>query len=225
MTDTTDDDDDQIVLDMKAAEADADAGAKAYQSLIDTKTEDFTRWTITIKGLRALCTIAYAEAQTTNKRSQAFRNAMGALLQKRRWAALAHIDRQTRSTCYRLMDRIEDVARWYATEVSSEDQMRWKHPDAIAKHCPTQYLSSGEGHNKPPRKPAKKKKKPATSAETERLKALLLRLIHLVINSKDLVKIKREAAKLLDQVMTPEDPNDDLPDDLQREAPDDYGGA
>src|SRR5262249_3743948 len=148
----------------------------------------------------ALRNLAFNEAHTSDIRSYAYRQKIGELLEKKKYAALAQIDKQTRSTRYKLMDHIEEISVWYASQAPS-DQMRWKHPDAIAKHCPKHFVAGGKGGNKP--KPGKKK--PVIDAEIERLKALLIKVI------KRLAKYEPEAVELLDQV-TAQDPNDSLDD-------------
>ena len=133
-------------------------------------------------------------------KSQAYRDAMSALLTLRKYSIYDQIDKQTRSDCYRLMDRLEDIDLWYAN-LPTQDKLRWRHPTTIAKHCPKHLLSGGmRGHNKP-----KGEKKPPVTYETERLKALLIQVI------KRLVKYEPEARDLLDQV-NPADPDDDIGD-------------
>jgi hypothetical protein len=195
-------------LDMASIDADIVAGARAFTKLLTHARDDWTSWSITIIGLRALRNLAFAESHTSDIKSYAYRQKIGELLEKKKYAALAQVDKQTRSTAYKLMDHIEEVSMWYATLAPAE-QMRWKHPDAIAKHCPKHLVAGGKGGNKP--KPGKKK--PLIDAEIERLRALLILVI------KRLIKHEPDAAELLDQV-TPHDPDDAL-DDLNG---DDEGG-
>ena len=157
-----------------------------------------------MRGLRSL---AYAKAGTTSMQAQAFRDAMSGLLTLRKYSVYDRMAKQTRSDCYRIMDRLEDVHRWYRTELDIDEKMRWKHPGTIAKHCPPEYLSSMRSHNKPPPKPAAKRKPPLVNFETERLKALLMILI------KELLRLdpqNKVALDLLDQIH-PSDPSDEIP--------------
>jgi hypothetical protein len=93
------------------------------------------------------------------------------------------------------MDRIDDIAIWYVG-LSSNDQLRWKHPDTIAKHCPSQYLSGGIGHNRP--KAKGKKKRPETANE-ERLRNICLNAMA-ALKREDITK----ALALLEGVYQPD---------------------
>jgi len=199
ITATTDAD---TVLDMESVDADIAAGAKAFKNLMERRTDDWTDWSIIIRGLRALRNLCFAESQTSNIKAWAYRQAMGGKLQMRKYAIYDQIDKQTRSDCYKLMDAVEDISTWYAG-LPAADQLRWKHPTTIAKHCPKQYVSGMRGHNQP--KKIAKKPKPIVSAEIERLKALLISVI------KRLAKHEPDALDLLDQI-SPVDPNDRLDD-------------
>jgi hypothetical protein len=64
-----------------------------------------------------------------------YRQELGALLQLRKHAIYDRIDKQTRSSCYKLMDSIDEICDWYIT-LPASDQLRWKHPDSIVKHAP-----------------------------------------------------------------------------------------
>jgi hypothetical protein len=197
-------------LDMASIDAEIVAGARAFTKLLTHATDDWTSWSITIIGLRALRNLVFAEAHISDVRSYAYRQKIGELLEKKKYSALAQVDKQTRSTAYKLMDHIEQISTWYAT-LAPSDQMRWKHPDAIAKHCPKNFVAGGKGGNKP----KQGKKKPLIDFEIERLRALLILVI------KRLIRHEPDAAELLDQV-TPQDPDDAL-DDLYGNDRDDEG--
>jgi hypothetical protein len=95
-----------------------------------------------------LQSLAFAEARTTDTRSHAYRDAMGNLLRRKAHAAYDQIDKPTRSFMSKLCDSIEDVDVWYGT-LPASDRLKWKHPQAIAKHCPKRLLAGpGIGHNK-----------------------------------------------------------------------------
>jgi hypothetical protein len=200
-TDTnTDNDSEPTVLDRAAIDRDIAAGAKAFKELLQNAALDWTHWSATILGLRGLRSLAYERAISNNMKSQAYRDAMTYLLGLRKYSIYDQIDKQTRSDCYRLMDRLEDVDAWYAAKVSTADKLKWRHPSTIAKHCPKEYLSGGlRKHNKPP----DKLKRSVVSAETERLKALLIKVI------KRLVQYEPGAIDLLDQIHL-SDPDDPL---------------
>ena len=128
---------------------------------------------------------------------------MSALLMKRKYAVYDQIDRQTRSTMYKLCDRIEEITLWYAS-LPGPDKDRWKHPDAIAKHCPQQLLE-GRMRNVPK---GKGKKKRAATAEEDRLRQLLLALIYEFV-----MPVNPERARELIKLVYPEgDPNDSISD-------------
>jgi hypothetical protein len=188
-------------LDRAAIDHDIAEGAKAYQALLKNADLDWNYWFKTILGLRGLRALACARAGTANMQSQSYRDAMSYLLTLRKYSIYDQIQKQTRSDCYRLMNRLEDIDTWYSA-LPVDDKLRWKHPTTIAKHCPKQFLEGGlRRHNKPP----KTIKKPAVSAETERLKALLVQVI------KRLAKYEPAALDLLDQLHL-SDPDDGVGD-------------
>jgi hypothetical protein len=203
-------DDPENVLDLDAVDAEIIAGAKAFTALLTHAADDWTRWSITIRGLRALRNLAFAQAHTSDILSHAYRKQIGELLKKKKYAPLANVDKQTRSVAYKLMDNIEEISTWYAA-LPAADQMKWKHPEAVAKHCP-KHLLPQKGHNKPePRVPTIKRFNP----EIERLKALLLQVL------KRLIKYEPGAAQLLDQISPSIEP--DKPD--SKAKPDGVGGV
>jgi hypothetical protein len=187
------------LFDRRKIEREIKQGAKAYGELLDHVGDDWNRWHVTIRGLRGLCTLAFAEAGTSDRNSFAYRQAIGVLLQQRQYAIYDRIGKHTRSICYKLMDRLEEISLWYET-LDPQQRLRWKHPEAILKNCPRHLVAGGRGHNKPPAK----LKKPPTHPEIERLKALLLAVI------KRLAKHEPSAIELLDQVNPPADPDDGL---------------
>src|SRR5262249_44986010 len=145
MTDTDTDtalDDAEQVLDMESIEADAAAAVKAYSALLHHAADDWNSWAITIRGLRALRDLAFSKAHTSDIKSWAYRQEIGALLRLRKYAVLDNIEKQTRSTCYKLMDNLDQINVWYVS-LSPADQLRWKHPDSVAKHCPRHLVSGG----------------------------------------------------------------------------------
>jgi len=196
----TEDTEDMPELDMASINEDIAAGAKAYGKLLRNATDDWKNWDLTIRGLRALRNLAFAQSRSNNLNSQAYRQAMSALLQQRKYSIYNNIDTGTRSTCYKLMDNIEEISLWYET-LSAQDQLRWKHPDTIAKHCPSQLVKKGERKAK-----EKGKKKKTVPAEVERLRALLIKVI------RRLMVYEPDAVELLDQVGDPGDPDDDVSD-------------
>ena len=197
-------DDDNQPLDWAEIDHDIAAGAKAFGELLRNAGRDWTHWSATILGLRGLRTRAFAKAGTTNMQSQVYRDAMSALLVLRKHAIYDQMKKQDRSDCYRLMDRLEDVDVWYSG-LANDDKLRWKHPGAVAKHCPKEYLSGMRQHNQP--KPVRKAlKKPPVNPEIERLRALVDQLI------KRLAKYEPSALDLLDQLYQadPDDRTDNL---------------
>jgi hypothetical protein len=145
--------------------------------LAQHRGDDWTHWDLVIKGWRALRAIACNKAGTNNMASQAYRDAMGELLTLKKYAAYNSLDKQTRSTMYRLCDNIEEITAWYFSDkVSDADRMRWKHPDTIAKHCP-QNLLAGFGKNKPRAASGKPVKKRGSSANEDYLRSLLIAVI------------------------------------------------
>jgi len=165
---------DDGTIDMPSAEADIRLGAAKLAELLEHSGDDWKeRWAVVIVGFRVLRNLAYGMAQTTNIRSQAYRNAMSELL--RQYPIYERIDPPTRSAMYRLCDRVEDVTHWYLG-LSGPDKFRWKHPQTVVKHCPKHLLTDNQcGHHKQPKKPGKKKR--GASAEEDRLRALLLEVI------------------------------------------------
>src|SRR5262249_35889356 len=78
---------------------------------------------------------ARSKAHTSSISSGHYKAELGALLQLRKNSVYDQINKQTRSSMYKLMDRIDDIQEWYIT-LEANDQLRWKHPDSIVKHCP-----------------------------------------------------------------------------------------
>jgi hypothetical protein len=189
------------VIDKATLETEIVAGARAFSKLLNHAADDWTSWSITIIGLRGLRDLARAQAHTSDIQSYAYRQAMSHLLQLRKYSVYDQIDKPTRSACYKLMDSIDQLSVWHAT-LAPADKLRWKHPQSIVKHAPRSLVEGGKGHNKPKQK---NPRKPVTSAETERLKALLIRVI------QRLIKYEPEAASLLDEV-NPPDPDDGVGD-------------
>jgi hypothetical protein len=189
------------VLEMPAVDAEIADGVKALNHLFRHAGDDFTKWEIVIKGFRALRNLAFANAHTSDIQAYDYRQAMGSLLRQRKYAAYDHLDRPTRSACYKLMDSIEDISVWYVA-LPAADKLRWTHPQSIVKNAPRHLVAGGKGHNKPKKTG---KKKPLIDAEIERLKALLIKVI------QRLAKYEPEAMQLLDQI-TPQDPDDSLDD-------------
>lgn len=203
---TTDDDDTSEVLDMDAVNAEIIAGARAFEKLLRHASDDWNSWSVTIRGLRALRSLAFDRAGVNDIKSDAYRKQIGGLLELKKYSAYSHLTKQVRSAAYKLMDHIEEIDMWYAT-LSVDDRMRWKHPESIVKHCPKNLLRDGmRGHNKPP----KGKKKPIVNAEVERLRAILIQVI------RRLAKYEPKAIELLDEISVA-DPDDNV-DDIGRES-------
>jgi hypothetical protein len=196
--------DPELAIDREAIEADIAAGAKAFRILLKNADADWNNWSITIVGLRGLRNLAFARAGVSDIRSWHYRDQLAALLQQKKYSVYEQIGKQTRSTCYKLMDSLEEIDTWYAG-LNPEDKLRWKHPDAIAKNCPAHLVGGGIGGNQPKRARKKPQPKPQVTAETERLKTLLIQVI------KRLAKHEPEALDLLDQVMPSEPDLDDDP--------------
>lgn len=129
-TDTIDTDD---VLDLDVVNADIATGARAYRQLLNHKANGWIHWEATIRGLRGLRSLAFAEAHTTDMHSQAYQDAIGRLLMLRKRVVYTWIDNQTRSDCYKLMDGLEKISAWHTT-LSITDKLKWKHPSSIAKY-------------------------------------------------------------------------------------------
>src|SRR5215471_12703685 len=201
----SDGDDDEQQFDMDAINDDIAAGAKALSHLLTHAADDWHRWSITIRGLRGLRDLALAKAHTRDIKSWHYRQQLGALLRLRKHSIYDRIDKQTRSSCYKLLDRLDEIDHWYIA-LPASDQMRWKHPDSIAKHCPKHLLAGGQhGHNQPKKTG---KKKPASTANEEWLRALLI----IVIQEFVMPANPQRARELLKQVYPPDDFNDHLDD-------------
>ena len=202
----TSDDNDVVPLDHQAIEADIVLGARAYQKLMNHAADDWASWSAVILGMRGLRSLAFERSGTSDIASWHYRQTLAHLMTLKKYAIYDQIGKQTRSTCYKLMDSIDEINDWYAG-LPAQDKLRWKHPDAIAKHAPKHLVQGGKGSNQPKKaKPAVKK--PLVSAEIERLRQLLLVVIRrLAVHEPD-------AMKLLDEVMpaAAADPNDELED-------------
>jgi hypothetical protein len=190
-------------IDAETAAADISAGARALKELFYHMHDDWNRWSIVVKGWRALRDLAYAEAQTNDMASQAYRDAIGRMLKLKKYAIYDQIDKQTRSNMYKLCDRVEDIDIWYAS-LKPEEKLRWKHPQSIVKHCPNELLSTPrKGPSAKKKKAAGKKKK--GNPEADRLRALLIEII-----TEFVMPANPERAKELLTMLYQEDPNDSL---------------
>lgn len=187
-------------LDMASINEDIANGAREFKRLLKHATDEWSSWSAVIQGLRALRNLVFAQSRSNNINSQAYRQTMASLLGQRQYSIYDSIDKPTRSTCYKLMDSLEEIDVWYNT-LSKPEQMRWKHPDSIAKHCPSQYVKRGKDGDKAK---AKGKKKKTVPAEVVRLRALLIKVI------RRLMVYEPEAVELLDQINLEGDPEDDV---------------
>jgi hypothetical protein len=192
------------VLEMPAVDAEIADGVKALNHLFRHAGDDFTKWEIVIKGFRALRNLAFASAHTSDIQAYDYRQAMGSLLRQRKYAAYDHLDRPTRSACYKLMDSIEDISLWYAA-LPAADKLRWTHPQSIVKNAPRHLVAGGRGHNKPKKTGQKKR---ASSAEEDRLRQILIAIIEEFVRPSN----PQRADELLKQVYPAGDPNDSLDD-------------
>jgi hypothetical protein len=202
----------ETVLDMEAIEQQRVAGIQALDRLYRSHDRVWKEWEHVIRGLGALRDLATAQAGNSNLRSQAYRDAISYQLSLPQNAAYARLSNQTRSSCYRLVDHLDELCTWLAGK-EIEDQLEWNHPNTVAKNCPPEFLSGGlRGHNQPPRKRAKDAK-PSWSEiqhlqrELDKFKALLLKVIG------RLIKHEPEAVALLDQIASSQRPAE-LDDDL-----------
>jgi hypothetical protein len=198
----TNDIDDAPELDRESMEADITAGARAFSKLLHQASDDWTSWSITIVGFRALRNLAFAQSHSSDIHSYAYRQAMSNNLRLRKYSVYDQIDKPTRSACYKIMDTIDQISVWYAA-LPAADQLRWKHPQSIMKHAPQNLVNGGRGHNWP----KKNMKKSLTSVEIERLRELLIQVI------KRLIKYEPEARDLLDHLSpSTNDPDDNISD-------------
>jgi hypothetical protein len=199
--------DPEQAIDMESVESEIAAGAKAYGKLLRHAADDWNSWSIVIVGMRGLRNLAFAKSQTSDIASWHYRKALGDMLKLKKYSIYDQIGKQTRSVCYKLMDSVDEINVWYAG-LSGEDKLKWKHPESIAKNCPKHLVDRGRGGNLPPKQTVKKLPKPLISAETERLKALLIQVI------KRLAKHEPDALELLDQIMPKEPELDDSVEDI-----------
>ena len=195
------------MFDKTAIEADILEGVKAYRELHDKRKDDWHRWSTVIIAWRGLRTIAFEDSKTSDVKAHAYKMAIRALLKKRRYQAFTEINQQTRHAMYQIMDHLDDVNDWYEHQ-EPDNQMRWKHPMTILKHCPIVMRAGGLGHNKPPKL---KKPQRSTAAELEKkvahLTALLLRAIDLLLG------VKPDAARELLRAMSAAPVSPDAPDE------------
>jgi hypothetical protein len=198
----------ELVIDYKALDADAIKGARAYTQLLNRAGKSWQLWEATIVGLRALRDLAFAKAHTSDISSWHYRQELSALLELKKYGVYGNIDKQTRSSCYKLMDRLPEISAWYAT-LPTADKLKWTHPDTIVKHAPAHLIEGGKGGNmktvKAAETAAKRKYKAAVPPEVARLRQLLIKVI------QRLIAFDPTAADLL-ALVDPEDPADSLDD-------------
>src|SRR5262249_10809100 len=109
------DDNEVEAINLEETRADIAAGAKALRDLHNHVADDWNRWSAAIRGLRGLRNLCWHDIGTTDMRTQAYRDAMGAQLTHKKNAAYAEIPKDTRSYMYQLCDHIEEVDEWYAS--------------------------------------------------------------------------------------------------------------
>lgn len=180
-------------------------GARALRDLNKHASQDWHSWSIVIRGLRALRTLALHESGAESVNSGEYRKAFTRLVGMRKYEMYDHdpIDKQARTACYKLMNRIEDVDDWYNGRPIGE-RLRWKHPETICKHCPPEFLEAGMVDKKKPAAKAKKKAK-GLNAEARRYLDILLRILPVLAKHEpELVQ------QIYAELPTPEDPSDDL---------------
>jgi hypothetical protein len=142
-------DDEQFDLD--AVNADIAAGAKALSHLLTYAAHDWNRWSITIRGLRALRDLALAKAHTRDIKSWHYRQQLGALLRLRKHSIYDRIDKQTRSSCYKLMDHLDEIDHWYIA-LPASDQIRWKQPSTVPSTCSPESSTGTISQRRPARR-------------------------------------------------------------------------
>lgn len=169
-----DEDDVDPVLDMESVDRDIQVGVKAFSKLLSHASDDWKSWSDTIRGLRALRSLVFSQTKTSSVNSWHYREGLSKLLLQPKYSVYDHVDAQTRSAAYKLMDCLDEIDVWYEA-LPVPDKMKWKHPVSVIKHCPSNLVGgSSKGADKP-KKPGKKKKPP--TLEEERLRALLLEVI------------------------------------------------
>jgi hypothetical protein len=194
---------------MKSVKDDIAKGLKAVGAMHKATQKNWNNWSRIVKGLRALRTLIFHETGARSVQADAFKKRMGEMLHTPKYEPFsdASIGKQARSDCYKLADHIEEIDPWLAGR-SGDERDEWNHPSTLVKHLQklAPHLLSGgmKGHNKPPRKPGKKK--PMFDAEVERLKAILIRVI------RRLAKHEPDAIELLDELTPQPDPSDTLAD-------------
>jgi hypothetical protein len=185
----------------KTAKADIQRGARALKELQRTAGHNWTLWSYAIRGWRGLKELAFKRAGVRDPKAQAYRDAMGALLDTAQGSDYKAIPTETRAAMNKLTERIDEVDAWHAA-LPTWDRERWPNPQTIVKHCPREFLT-GQGHNRPRRPAAPKKKR--GNPEAESLRAKFIRVVTKYVMPVD----PEEAKKLLDDLYQT-DPNDSL---------------
>jgi hypothetical protein len=208
MNDETEHDDDYSAsIDPAAARADAVAGARALKNLLKTAGHNWSNgWSIAVRGWRGLRSLAFKRAGVSDTASQAYRDAMSGLLEQAQWIDYRNIPKETRAAMTRLVDHIDEIDQWHAT-LSVWEKERWTNPQTICKHCP-KHLLAGRGHNRPPLRRSKAKKK--GNPEADRLRAILIAIITEFVMPTDPGRAKTLLASLYPDEEGPNDSLDDL---------------
>lgn len=194
------------LVDKKALGAEAELGNKMLGELIKHVGDDWDRWDGMIRGLRALVLLAQLEADTSDMKAQAYRDAMGRLLSLKKYANYASLTKQLRSDCYKLMGKIDEITLWYHAQ-PGDFKMRIKHPQGVIRYVPKTLLpTTGKltGHNRP--RPSKKPK--PIDPEIERLRKMLIAVINEFVLPTAPVKAGLLLAKLHPADL--DDPVDDI---------------
>jgi hypothetical protein len=203
-------DGDETPFDRQATDADIRKGAAELTKLFKRDSEDFASWEAAIVGWRGLRNLAFEAAGVSDIHAQRYRDAMQTLLAKKKYAIYDELDNPTRSAMHKLCVNIEQIALWYGN-LPRNDRLRWKHPSSIVKALMEDpdhrhLVSGGLGHNKPPPSRSEGKKKPASTAREDALRALVIA----IVNEFVLPVNPQRAAELLKKLYPEGDPNDDI---------------
>jgi hypothetical protein len=162
-------------IDEKLAKAEIAAGARALKNLAKSAGHNWSQgWSIAIRGWRGLRDLAFKRAGVRETKSQAYRDAMGALLDTGQGADYKAIPKDTRAAMSKLIGHIDEIDAWHAT-LSTWDRERWTNPQTIVKHCPP-HLLVGSGHNKRPQ-PSRAKKPKGSTWDADLFRSILMEVI------------------------------------------------
>jgi hypothetical protein len=173
------DDTDETPFDMDWIANDITVGAAAYKQLQENAGDTWNEWVKVIVGLRSLRELAFYNVGSCDMKSNAYRVEMRRLLSNPEYAVYQAINPPTRSSCYSMMEHLDEINEWYDA-LDDDEKLQWQHPQTIAAHCPEHLLTTAKSHTTKIANGGRLRSNPKprkVSADAERFRLIALKAI------------------------------------------------